>query len=157
MTGLRNRALLSLAYYTGLRASELVAVQRGHVIAATDPEARLLTVPRSKGESSGDGATASLSPGTVRAVEVWAAAAGIAAGLLFRCVIVRQHKALARVPGRDLSTIAGREIWELRKTLSKLTIPSRARSPRHCPASSRNEKVLATSSGSEMLMLSITS
>jgi site-specific recombinase XerD len=73
--GLRDRALLSLAYDTGLRASELVAVTLEDIMPATDPDARLLTIARSKGDSEGEGATAFLSPRTVRAVEAWTAAA----------------------------------------------------------------------------------
>jgi integrase len=123
--GLRDRALLSLAYDTGLRASELVAVTVEDIIPATDPNARLLTVARSKGDSEGEGATAFLSPRTVRAVGAWAATASIATGPLFRRVIVRRYNARARVPGRDLATISGREIWDLRKTLPKPAVPAR--------------------------------
>jgi integrase len=123
--GLRDRALLSLAYDTGLRASELVAVTVEHIIPATDPDARLLTIARSKGDSEGEGATAFLSPRTVRAVAAWTAAAIIATGPLFRRVIVRRYKARARVPGRDLATISGREMWDLRKTLPKPAVPAR--------------------------------
>ena len=43
LPGLRDRALLSAAYDTGLRASELVAVAIEHIEEAIDPEARLLT------------------------------------------------------------------------------------------------------------------
>ncbi len=123
--GLRDRALLSLAYDTGLRASELVAVTLEHIMPATDPDARLLKIARSKGDSEGEGATAFLSPRTVRAVEAWAEAAGIVTGPLFRRVIVRHYQARARVPGRDLLTISGREIWDLRKTLPKPAVPAR--------------------------------
>ncbi|AXB78584.1 integrase [Novosphingobium sp. P6W] len=125
MTGLRDRALLSLAYDTGLRASELVAVDMRHIVEANDPDARLLTIARSKGDSEGEGATAFLSPRTVRALDLWLEASGVEAGPLFRRVIVRRYKARARVPGRDLSTIAGREIWDLRKTLPKPAVPAR--------------------------------
>jgi integrase len=125
MTGLRDRALLSLAYDTGLRASELVAVDMTHIVEANDPDARLLTIARSKGDSEGEGATAFLSPRTVRALDLWREASGVEAGPLFRRVIVRRYKARARVPGRDLSTISGREIWDLRKTLPKSAVPAR--------------------------------
>lgn len=55
LSGLRDRALLSLAYDTGLRASELVAVQLDDIIEALDPEARLLRIHRSKGDPEGEG------------------------------------------------------------------------------------------------------
>lgn len=123
--GLRDRALLSLAYDTGLRASELVAVERDHILPASDPDARLLHIPRTKGDSEGEGATAFLSPRTVRAVEAWIEAAGITEGAVFRRVYVRRYKARARVPGRDLSTLSGREAYDWRKALPKPAVPAR--------------------------------
>lgn len=60
LTGLRDRALLSTAYDTGLRASELVAVQVEHVVEAIDSEARLLIIPRSRGDPDGEGTDAPL-------------------------------------------------------------------------------------------------
>ena len=53
--GLRNRALLSVAYDTGLRASELVEIQVGDIIEAVDPDARLLKIAWSKGDQEGEG------------------------------------------------------------------------------------------------------
>ncbi|MDI1296457.1 MAG: integrase, partial [bacterium] len=43
LPGLRDRALLSAGYDTGLRASELVAIEVEHIIEAIDPDARLLS------------------------------------------------------------------------------------------------------------------
>ncbi|MBB6125563.1 site-specific recombinase XerC [Sphingobium subterraneum] len=119
LPGLRDRALLSLAYDTGLRAAELVAVQIADVIEALDPEARLLSVHRSKGDQEGEGATAFLSPRTVRAVVAWTKAAAIIDGPLFRRVNVRRFKEMAAVKGRRIDSISGRERWDLRKTLLK--------------------------------------
>lgn len=68
LTGLRDRALLSTAYDTGLRASELVAVAVEHIIDALDPEPCLLQILRSKGDQDGEGATAYLSPRSARAI-----------------------------------------------------------------------------------------
>lgn len=107
LTGLRDRALLSLAYDTGRRVREPVAVQFEEVMEAIDPEARLLRIARSKGDQEGEGATAYLSPCTVRAVAAWTAAAEIGEGPLFRRVIVRRYKARAWQPGRKLATIRG--------------------------------------------------
>lgn len=111
---LRDRALLSTAYDTGLRASELVAVQVGHVLEATDPEARLLLVPRSKGDAEGEGATAFLSPRSVRAIAAWMEAAGIAEGPLFRRVQVRRLKPRAAVPGTPTGRMnaEGKWVWQ---------------------------------------------
>ena len=125
LPGLRDRALLSTGYDTGLRASELVAVAVEHIIDAIDPDARLLTIPRSKGDQEGEGATAFLSPRTVRALAAWIEAAGISSGPVFRRVNVRRYKARAAVRGRRLDSLSGREAWDLRKTLSKPAVPAR--------------------------------
>ncbi|MDO7844185.1 tyrosine-type recombinase/integrase [Sphingomonas immobilis] len=125
LPGLRDRALLSIAYDTGLRASELVAVEVEHVLEAIDPEARLLTIPRHKGDQDGEGATAFLSPRSVRAITAWRAASGVESGPLFRRVQVRRYKARAAVKGRRIETISGREAWDLRKTLPKPAVPAR--------------------------------
>jgi hypothetical protein len=54
LPGLRDRALLSVAYDTGLRASELVAISINDILEALDPEARLLAIARSKGDQEGE-------------------------------------------------------------------------------------------------------
>jgi site-specific recombinase XerC len=125
LPGLRDRALLSAGYDTGLRASELVAIVVEDIIEAIDPEARLLTIRRSKGDQEGEGATAYLSPRTVRAIAAWTDAAGIEAGALFRRVNVRRYKAKAAVRGRLIDSISSREAWDLRKTLPKRAVPAR--------------------------------
>lgn len=125
LPALRNRALLSVAYDTGLRASELVSVAVEHIIEAIDPEARLLVIPRSKSDQEGEGATAFLSPRSVRAIAAWMAAAGFDRGPIFRRVNVRRYKARAAVKGRPTSSFSGREAWDLRKTVSKPAVPAR--------------------------------
>lgn len=125
LPGLRDRALLSTAYDTGLRASELVSVAVEHLIEAIDPEARLLAIARSKGDPDGEGATAYLSPRSVRAISAWREAAGISSGPLFRRVQVRRTKARAAVKGRRIESISSRETWDLRKTLTKPAVPAR--------------------------------
>lgn len=125
LPGLRDRALLSAGYDTGLRASELVAIDVEHIIEAIDPEARLLQILRSKGDQEGEGATAYLSPRTVRTIAAWLEAAAIEAGPVFRRVNVRRYKAKAAVRGRPIDSISGRETWDLRKTLSKPAVTAR--------------------------------
>lgn len=125
LPGLRNRALLSVAYDTGLRASELVVIKVADIMEALDPEARLLAIARSKGDPEGEGATAYLSPRSVRAIAAWRAASGIEDGPLFRRVQVRRTKARAAVPGRRIESISSREKWDLRKTLPKPAQPER--------------------------------
>ena len=125
LPGLRDRALLSVAYDTGLRASELVAVKVDHVLDALDPEARLLAIHRSNGDPDGEGATAYRSPRSVRAIATWTEAAGIADGPLFRRVQVRRYKARPAEKGRRIDSISSREKWDLRKTLPKPAVPER--------------------------------
>lgn len=125
LPGLRDRALLSVAYDTGLRASELVAVRIDHVLEALDPEARLLAIPRSKTDSEGEGATAFLSPRSVRAMMAWRTAAGITSGPLFRRIQVRRYKARKAIKARSIDSITSRETWDLRKTLSRPAVPAR--------------------------------
>jgi site-specific recombinase XerD len=125
LPGLRDRALLSAAYDTGLRASELIAVEVDHILEAIDPEARLLRIPRSKSDREGEGATAYLSPRTARAIAAWLGAADIRSGPIFRRVNVRRYKARPAVPGRTIDSISGRETWDLRKTLPKPAVPAR--------------------------------
>ncbi|OQW70283.1 MAG: integrase, partial [Proteobacteria bacterium ST_bin13] len=125
LPGLRDRALLSAGYDTGLRASELVAIEVEHIIEAIDPDARLLNIARSKSDQEGEGATAYLSPRTVGALAAWLKAAGIEHGPVFRRVNVRRYKAKAAVRGRPIDSISARETWDLGKTLSKPAVPAR--------------------------------
>lgn len=125
LTGLRDRALLSVAYDTGLRASELAAIEVSHILEALDPEARLLAIARHKGDPDGEGATAYLSPRSVRAIHVWQEAAAITQGPLFRRVQVRRYKARAAIKPRAIETISGREAWDLGKLKGKPAVPAR--------------------------------
>ncbi|MFX7586134.1 hypothetical protein ABTK07_19555, partial [Acinetobacter baumannii] len=78
----------SVAYDTGLRASELIAIAVEDIVEALDPDARLLHIGRSKGDQEGEGATAYLSPRSVSAIHAWLDAAKIEKGPVFRRVIV---------------------------------------------------------------------
>lgn len=91
LPGLRDAALLSLAYDTGLRVSELVQVMCEHITAEPDGSA-ILTVPRSKTDQEGQGAYAWLSPDTMRRVSAWLTSGGIAEGPLFRRIGVVRIK-----------------------------------------------------------------
>lgn len=84
-----------------------------------------MEIPRSKVDQEGEGATAFLSPRSVRAVAAWRAASGIDSGPLFRRVQVRRYKARKAVPGRRIDSISSRETWDLRKTLPKRAVPAR--------------------------------
>lgn len=97
LPGLRDAALLSLAYDTGLRVSELVRVACEHIAPEEDGSA-VLTVPRSKTDQEGQGAYAWLSPDTMRRVEAWLNSGAISAGPLFRRIGVVRIKARAALP-----------------------------------------------------------
>ena len=97
--GRRDAALLSVAYDTGLRAAELVALAVEDLVAAIDADAGLILVRRTKSDQEGQGATAYLSPRSMRALRAWRDAAGVEAGALFRRVFVRRMPAKAGVVG----------------------------------------------------------
>ena len=99
LEGARDAALLSVAYDTGLRAAELVALRVEDVLAAIDPDAGLVAIRRSKSDQDGEGATAYLSPRSIRALAAWRAAASIKEGSLFRRVFMRRIPARAAVRG----------------------------------------------------------
>jgi integrase len=119
LAALRDHALLSTAYDTGLRASELVAVALADIIPAMDPDARLLKIGRSKGDQEGHGATAYLSPRSVRAIEAWLKASDITTGAVFRRVIVRRYVARPAVKPVDPRDLHGRAIWDRNKFVGK--------------------------------------
>ncbi len=124
-TGLRNRALLSVAYDTGLRASELVAVEVADIIEALDPDARLLRIGRSKGDQEGEGATAFLSPRSVRALFAWLNAADIKNGAVFRRVIVRRYAARPKRAAVNLNAVSGRATWDMRRFAARDAVAAR--------------------------------
>lgn len=99
LTGLRDRALLSLAFDTGLRRSEIVGVRWPHVERGTAGGGRLF-VPRSKADQEGAGAYAYLSARTMAALAAWRRAAPAKDGPVFR----RLHRARDRT-SRDVWTV----------------------------------------------------
>lgn len=124
--GLRNRALLSVAYDTGLRACELVAIPVADIIEALDPDARLLRIGRSKGDQDGEGATAYLSPRSVRALSAWLEAASIDEGPVFRRVIVRRYAARPKRAAVNLMCVSGRATWDFRRFAARDAVVARA-------------------------------
>lgn len=83
LQGKRDRALLSLAFDTGLRRSEIVGSRWAHVERAAAGGGRLF-VPRSKADQEGSGAYAYLSARTMTGLEAWRSAAELREGPLFR-------------------------------------------------------------------------
>ena len=97
--GLRDAALLSLGYDAGLRVSELVAIDCGHIKPIEDG-AGVLDVARSKTDQEGRGAQAWLSPETMRRIAAWRAEAAIGEGPLFRRIAATRTK--GRKPRRAI-------------------------------------------------------
>lgn len=102
LQGCRDRALLSLAFDTGLRRSEIVATRWSHVEKGSMGAGRLF-VPRSKSDQEGAGAYAFLSARTMAALAAWREASGRGVSGLAEAPIFRR---LHRARGRD-----GTDIW----------------------------------------------
>lgn len=83
LIALRNAALLSVAYDTLLRRSELVSLYIEDLERAADGSGTIL-VRRSKSDQEGEGAIKYLAPDTMDRVEGWLRAAKLEAGPLFR-------------------------------------------------------------------------
>lgn len=74
LEGLRDRALLSVAYDTGLRRAELVRVERQHVERLASGAGRLF-LARSKTDREGAGSYCYVSVRSMRALRTWLTAA----------------------------------------------------------------------------------
>jgi integrase len=83
LVGLRDAALISLAYDAGLRVSELVSAKVADLKQIGDGSGRL-TIAHSKTDQEGQGALAWLSPDTVSMVSAWLLTSGITEGPVFR-------------------------------------------------------------------------
>jgi hypothetical protein len=112
VAGLRDAALLSVGYDAGLRVSELIAIDCAHV-AEQDNGSGLFVIPRSKTDQEGGGATAWLSPDTMRRIAAWRSEAGIVDGPLFRRVAVMRTQARPGRRARALSELQGNARWDL--------------------------------------------
>ncbi|NYI25014.1 integrase [Sphingobium indicum] len=97
LQGLRDGALLSLAYDGGLRVSELNAARVDHLEPQGDGSG-LLFIPRSKTDQEAEGAWAWVSPDSMRRIQLWLVESGIEDGPLFRRVGVDRRRARAAIP-----------------------------------------------------------
>lgn len=79
----RDAALLSLAFETLFRRSELVALQLEDFRVEPDGSGRIF-LARSKTDQEGSGVLQYLSPDTVERIQGWLAVSGVASGPLFR-------------------------------------------------------------------------
>jgi len=100
LLGLRDEALLRVAYDSAARRSELVAIAVDHIDGPDGQGAGALFVPSSKTDQEGEGAWAYLSPATMRAIARWREAAHIDRGPLFRRVETHFDGSVAGV-GRE--------------------------------------------------------
>jgi integrase len=85
---IRDRALVAVAYDSMCRREELVSLLVEDIAVAADGSGSVL-IRRSKTDTTGEGATAYLSPLTMRLVQEWITQAGIKEGAMF----VRVHGA----------------------------------------------------------------
>jgi integrase len=86
LLGARDEALLRVAYDTGCRRSELVAIAVDDIDGPDTQGAGTLAIGASKTDQERAGAYAYLSPATMRAVARWRERGGIGRGPLFRRV-----------------------------------------------------------------------
>ena len=100
--GLRDQVLLRIAYDSGCRRSELVAIQVGDIEHAGGDGSGLLTIARSKTDREGEGALAYLSPSTMRTIAAWKKAADIRDGPLLRRVEVHFDGSVRSIGARAL-------------------------------------------------------
>lgn len=90
LTGLRNKALLSLQLDAGLRASELLRIQAGDFKRELVPgggSAMFVFIEKSKTDQRRLGSERLLSAATWEHIQAWKAASKISAGFLFRPII----------------------------------------------------------------------
>lgn len=105
----RDAALLAVAYDTLLRRGELVGLRLEDLVRAPDGSATIL-VRRSKTDGAGDGAMKYVAADTLRRIDAYLAATGVAGGALFRAL------SKAGRPGRPLQ---GQEVPRLFRRLAE--------------------------------------
>jgi integrase len=106
LQGLRDGALLCVAFETGLRVSELAAIRVDQV----DPQADgrgILAIGKTKTDQEGQGRYAWLSADTMRRIGAWITAAGLEEGPLFRRVGVDKRQGRPARPPQAYHSIPG--------------------------------------------------
>lgn len=106
LQGLRDGALLTVAFETGLRVSELAAIQINQVDPQRDGRG-ILTVGKTKTDQEGQGRYAWLSADTMRRIGAWITAAGLESGPLFRRVGVDKRQGRPARPPQAYHSIPG--------------------------------------------------
>lgn len=114
LQGLRDGALVSIAFDSGLRVSELAAIQIDDV----DPQSNgrgILAIGKTKTDQEGEGRYAWLSVDTMRRIGAWLEVSGLVGGPLFRRVGVdRRQGRPARAPQDYLSIPGHTRHWQER-------------------------------------------
>jgi integrase len=95
--GYRDAALLRVAYDTGARRSELVAIDLAYIDGPDGEGAGVLAIPSSKTDREKRGAEAYLSPATMQAIARWRKAGEIRSGPLFRRVHTHFDGSISRI------------------------------------------------------------
>ena len=95
--GYRDAALLRVAYDTGARRSEMVAIDCGHIEGPDAEGAGILGIPSSKTDREKRGAEAYLSPATMQAIARWRKAGEVRSGPLFRRVYTHFDGSIDRI------------------------------------------------------------
>lgn len=95
--GLRDAALLRIAYDTAARRSELVKIEVAHIEGPDTEGAGILHIPSSKTDRKQAGAEAYLSPATMAAIARWREAGGINKGPLLRRVATHFDGSIDRI------------------------------------------------------------
>lgn len=106
LQGLRDGALLAVAFETGLRVSELAAIQIAHVDPQSDGRG-ILTIAKTKTDQEGEGRYAWLSTDTMRRIGAWITAAGLENGPLFRRVGIDKRQGRTARPPQAYHSIPG--------------------------------------------------
>ena len=127
---LRNKALLTVAYTTVARRSELVALLREDLAIESDGFGTV-TIRRSKADQEGEGAIAAVTPDAMRHLRAWIDAAGIEGGPLFRSVLKgsRVSKGGRAAGGLDAGDVA--RIFKAMASKAGLTAEEAARISGH--------------------------
>jgi integrase/recombinase XerD len=89
LADLRDAALIGVGYDTLCRSSEIVLMQIAH-LRKDQGGATSIIIPRSKGDTTGKGRLAHLSPTTVERLTSWLLAAGISDGPIFQGLHLRR-------------------------------------------------------------------
>lgn len=95
--GKRDAALLRIAYDTGCRRSELVAIRCEHIEGPDEEGAGVLFIPSAKTDQAGEGDLAYLSPATMRAMADWCENADVEKGPLLRRVYTHFDGSIDRI------------------------------------------------------------